>query len=124
MLSDLFNEEYNSRPNAEQTSDNKFIESFEKRKLLTPSNSCGRYYRDNRPCVRPNYNPFPTPTKSSREEWVFTYYIQLEELYKIFINIINKNFPKNKIKWEKDSIKYGFETLIYHSSSKYIDKMI
>lgn len=124
MLSDLFNEEYISTSNDERESHIKLIESFEKCKLLTPGNVCGRNYRDKRPIVRPNYIPFPTSTRSSREEWSFTYYIQIEELYKIFIDIINKKFPKNKIKWYKDSIKYGFETLIYHCSSKYIDKLV
>jgi len=124
MLSDLFDEQYISTSNAEQESHNKLIESYEKYKLLTPSSVCGRHYRDTRPCVRPNYIPFSSPTRSSREEWASTYYIQLEELYKIIINIVNENYPKNKIKWNKDSIKYGFETLIYHCSSKYIDKMV
>ena len=122
MLSDLFKSESESESeiDIEQESIN---ESIEKCKHLIPY-VYGRFYKDTRTCVRPNYIPFPSPYKSSKEEWLFTYNLQLEEIYKILINVINTKYPKNKIKWDNNDIKYSFEKLIYHCSSKYIDKMV
>ena len=44
---------------------------------------------------------------------------QLINLYNIIREIMNKNYPKNKIRWDNSNFN-AMSKLIFHCSSKYI----
>lgn len=116
MFSDLFK-------TSVDTDERNDVTKYEKDKIPTHYVR-NRYYRDTRPCIRSNYIPFLTPTKSNFDEWYNTYLSQIDALFKIFKNIINSNYPKNKIKWNDKVVEYNFIKVIYHCSSKHIDKLV
>jgi|TARA_B110000259_G_C13993643_1_gene393556 hypothetical protein len=89
-----------------------------------PTVSNDRYIKDTRKCIRHNYIPYFTPRKLYPDEWYDSYYLQLENLFSIFKNIINNRYQKNKIEWDSEFIKMNFAKLIYHCSSKHIDRYI
>tara|TARA_Y100000389_G_C17458512_1_gene519866 strand:+ start:923 stop:1282 length:360 start_codon:yes stop_codon:yes gene_type:complete len=119
MLSELFKTDNEK----EQSTDNANNEYYAKRDLI-PVVSKGRNYRDTRECVRFNHIPHRTPSKIDYDEWLDNYYLQLDQLYKIISDNMNKKYPKNKIKWHNDNTKSNFDKLIFHCSSKHIDKFV
>ena len=120
MLSELFKPENE----IDKNTDDALNEYYEEQYNLIPIVSKGRNYRDTRECVRFNHIPHRTPTKVNYDEWLDTYYFQLYKLYGIICKNINKKYPKNKIKFHNDNIKINFNKLIFHCSSKYIDKFV
>ena len=60
--------------------------------------------------------------KPSREEWNEIYEQHLNQMYKIIKGIVEKNIPDKNIKWDNNKLKNNFSRLIYHCSSKTIDK--
>jgi hypothetical protein len=119
MLSDLFKSELENQQESNYSTNEIYANSN-----LIPIISKGRSYKDSRQCVRANYIPHYTPSKSDFNEWIDSYYLQLNSLYKILRDKVNEKYPKNKIKWESENIKFNFYKLIYHCSSKYIDKLV
>ncbi len=72
---------------------------------------------------RRNYIPFSTPHNPDFGKWRFAYHVQLENMYKIAIDIIQNKHPQ-KLDWESPVIQNLFANLIYNNSSKHISKYI
>ena len=79
--------------------------------------------RYERKCEIQNYLPHPTPEYSNREAWHNSYKEQLVGIYENIRDVIDSEFPKNKIKWDNVAIN-NLSKLIYHCSSKYISPYI
>ena len=79
-------------------------------------NDVVNYDRNNR---RSNYIPQSYETNNSREEWHFAYKEQLIDIHRIIVDLINIEFPKNKIDW--DNVDFNnLSKVIYNCSSKNI----
>ena len=79
--------------------------------------------RCDRKCEIPNYLPHKTPEHGNRESWHNAYKEQLVDIYKNVRDIINSEFPKNKIVWDNTAIN-NLSRVIYYCSSKYISPYI
>ena len=99
-----------------------FQSSFTENQSINVSNTnVNRHV--NRKCEIPNYLPHKTPEHSNREVWHNAYKEHLIDIYKNVRDIINSEFPKNKIVWDIVAIN-NLSKVIYHCSSKYISPYI
>ena len=76
-------------------------------------------YNNYRECQMYNYIPHSKINNIDRELWHNSYMNQLINLYNIIREIMNKNYPKNKIRWDNSNFN-AMSKLIFHCSSKYI----
>lgn len=76
-------------------------------------------YNNYRECQMYNYIPHREINNIDRELWHNSYMNQLINLYNIIREIMNKNYPKNKIRWDNSNFNV-MSKLIFHCSSKYI----
>ena len=77
-------------------------------------------YISSKKCVRGNHVPRRTPYISHRRNWQEHYKPQLINLFKIFMDIINDRYPRNKVEINSKTFN-DFCIFIYESSSKYME---
>jgi hypothetical protein len=75
-------------------------------------------------CEIPNYIPHIIKKKPDFDKWIEAYENQISNLYNIIIEIINKEFPKNKIIWNNIYIYNNLCKMLYHCSSKHISDFL
>lgn len=81
--------------------------------------------RDKRKCESGNNIPHRTPSNANRLDWHNAYITQLMEMYRIIADTMNERYPKNKIKWDRNTeIVHNMSRLIYHCSSKHISEYV
>jgi hypothetical protein len=79
-------------------------------------------FKNKRKCVIPNYIPHKQPRKLNYNKWCENYYINLIDLYDIFIENLKERYENIDID-ENIDININFDDfckLIYFSSSKFI----
>jgi len=76
-------------------------------------------FKDYRVSQRTNYLPHKKPLFTNREKWHYHYLDELIDIYNIIKDIINREFPHNKIMWNQQKFN-NLSRLVYHCSSKYL----